>query len=33
MQDHPKNRERGTFALTNVPPPRAFRDFIVTQTP
>jgi len=26
MQDHQKNRERWTFALTNVPPRQVFRD-------
>jgi len=26
MQDHQKNRERGTFALTKAPPLQAFRD-------
>jgi hypothetical protein len=26
MQDHPKIRERGTFALTKAPPLQAFRN-------
>src|SRR4029450_3113056 len=31
MQDHLKNRERGTFAHTKGPPLQAFRDFLVAR--